>query len=346
MLHLHTLWFIVIAVFWVGFFVLEGFDFGVGMLHQLVGGTERERELVVSTIGPWWDGNEVWLVVAGAGTFAAFPQWYATMFSAFYIPLVIVLVALMARGAAIEYATKREDAAWHRRWRWALTIASAVIPLLLAVALADLLRGLPIGSSHEYTGSVWDLLTPYGVWTGLTLLGLCLLHGATFLRLRTTADLRERAGALGRPISWVAVALVIGFVVWTRTLRGPDVPDPVEILAVMAVIAAALLISGEHDGWAFASSGVAIAACVGSIFIDLYPDVMVSSTSAAYDLTVSNAASGGYALKVMTIVTVVLFPIVLVYQGWSFHVFHQRVRGPVPSGDGAVSTSATREAAT
>jgi cytochrome bd ubiquinol oxidase subunit II len=153
MLHLHTLWFVIIAFFWVGFFVLEGFDFGVGMLHQPVGRTEREREVALSTIGPWWDGNEVWLIVAGAGTFAAFPAWYATMFSALYLALVIVLVGLMARGASIEYVTKRDGQEWRSRWRWALTVSSAVVPLLLGIGLGDLLHGLPIDSSHEYTGS-------------------------------------------------------------------------------------------------------------------------------------------------------------------------------------------------
>ena len=335
MLHLHTLWFVLIAVLWVGFFVLEGFDFGVGMLHRLVGRTESEREVVVSTIGPWWDGNEVWLIVAGAGTFAAFPQWYATMFSALYLALVLVLVALMARGVSLEYTTKRAEPRWRERWRWALTVSSALIPLLLGIGLGDLLHGLPIDSGHEYTGSFWDLLTPYGIWTGLTLLGLCLLHGATFLKLRTTGVLRDRAQALGRPISWGATALVIGFVVWTRTFLGPDVPDPVQALAVIAVVTAALLVGGEHDGWAFTASAIAIACCVGSIFIELYPNVMVSSTNSAYDLTVANSASGGYALKVMTIVAVVMLPVVLLYQGWSFHVFRGRLQGPASGAEDA-----------
>ncbi len=298
------------------------------MLHMAIGRDEPERELVVSTIGPWWDGNEVWLIVAGAGTFAAFPSWYATMFSALYLPLLIVLLALMARGVALEYTTKRTEASWRRRWRWALTAGSALVPLLLGVGLGDLLHGLPVDSSHEYTGNFVDLLTGYGLWTGLTLLGLCLLHGATFIKLRMTGELRERARAISRPLGWIAIALVIGFVAWTRTLGGPDVPDPVQALAVIAVIAAALLAPGEHDGWAFSCSAAAIAASVGSIFIELYPNVLVSSTNSAYNLTVSNAASGGYALKVMTIVAVVLFPVVLLYQGWSFYVFRSRVKGP------------------
>jgi cytochrome d ubiquinol oxidase subunit II len=219
-------------------------------------------------------------------------------------------------------------------------IGSLLIPLLLGVALGDLLHGLPIDSNHEYTGDFLDLLTGYGIWTGLTLLGLSLLHGATFLKLRTTGPVRERAQALGRPIGWAALALVIGFVAWTRTVGGPDVPDPVQVLALLAVIAAVMLMATDHDGFAFAASGLAIAACVGSIFIDLYPNVMVSSTNAAYNLTVSNAASGGYALKVMTIVTALLLPLVLLYQGWSFYVFRARVKGPGQADEGG-ATAAT-----
>src|SRR6516164_6496046 len=242
MLHLTTLWFVVLAILWVGFFVLEGFDFGVGALHMLVGRTESERRLAVSTIGPWWDGNEVWLVVAGAGTFAAFPTWYATMFSALYIALLLVLAALMARGVALEYATKRDDERWLRTWRRALTIGSLLAPLLLGIALGDLLVGLPINSSHEFTGNFGDLFTGYGVWTGFTLLSLCLLHGATFLKLRTTGAIRGRARALAKPLGWAAIALLIGFVIWTRSVAGgPDVPEPVQILGLIGVVFAARL---------------------------------------------------------------------------------------------------------
>ena len=212
---------------------------------------------------------------------------------------------------------------------WCTTLGSLLIPLLLGVGLGDLLTGLPINSSHDFTGNFFDLLTPYGLWTGVTLLSLCLLHGATFLKLRTTDELRERAREAARPLGWAAIALVVGWVIWTRSVAGgPDVPQPVEVLALIAVIFAARLASSEHDGWAFAASAVAIAALIGSIFIDLYPNVMVSSTNAAYNLTVNNSASGSYALKVMTIVAVVFFPVVLIYQGWSFHVFRARVKAP------------------
>jgi cytochrome d ubiquinol oxidase subunit II len=327
-MQLHTAWFIVLALLWVGFFVLEGFDFGVGMLHAIVGKTETGMRVALNAIGPFWDGNEVWLVVAGAGTFAAFPNWYATMFSALYLAFLLVLVALIGRGVAFEFRGKGEHPRWRRTWTWCTTLGSLLVPLLIGVGLGDLLNGLPIDSAHEYTGDFFDLLTPYGLWTGVTILGLCLLHGATFLALKTTDDVRERARAVARPLGWAAVALVLGFVIWTRAIGTTQVPGPVEVLALLAAIFAARLARSEHEGWAFAASATAIASTVGSIFIDLYPNVMVSSKSSAFNLTVNNSASGSYALTVMSIVTVIFFPLVLLYQGWSFYVFRARVKAP------------------
>ncbi len=327
-MQLHTVWFIVLAILWVGFFVLEGFDFGVGALHTVVGKTETGMRVALNAIGPFWDGNEVWLVVAGAGTFAAFPDWYATMFSALYLALLLVLVALIGRGVAFEFRGKSENPRWRTTWTWCTTLGSLLVPLLIGVGLGDLLVGLPIDAAHEYTGNFFDLLTPYGLFTGVTILGLCLLHGATFLALKTTDDARARARALGAPLGWVAIALVLGFVIWTRAIGSTQVPGPVEILALLAVVFAARLARTEHEGWAFAASATAIASVVGSIFIDLYPNVMVSSTNAAYNLTVSNSASGSYALTVMSVVTVIFFPVVLLYQGWTFHVFRARVQAP------------------
>jgi cytochrome d ubiquinol oxidase subunit II len=336
-MQLHTIWFVIVSIFWVGFFVLEGFDFGVGMLHTFVGRTETERRVALNTIGPWWDGNEVWLVVAGASMFAAFPGWYATMFSALYLAILLVLVALIARGVSFEFRGKSEAPRWRATWTRCTTLGSLFAPLLLGVGLGDLINGLPINSSHDFTGNFFDLLTPYGIWTGLTLVGLCLLHGATFLKLRTTDTMRERSRALARPLGWVAIALVVGWVVWTRVVvSGSDVPEPTEVLAAIAVVfAARLAISDEPDGPAFTASAIAIAATVGTIFIDLYPSVMVSSTNTAYNLSVNNSASGSYALKVMTVVAVLFVPLVLAYQGWSFHVFRGRVSAPPARPEGA-----------
>src|ERR1700733_5138563 len=208
-MQLHTIWFVIIAIFWVGFFVLEGFDFGVGILHAIIGKTDIERRVALNTIGPFWDGNEVWLVVAGATTFAAFPGWYATMFSALYLALVITLAALMGRGVSFEFQRKFADPRWRSSWRWILTIGSALIPFLLGVALGDLLHGLPINSSHDFTGNFWDLLKPFGLWCGLTLLVLSLLMGATYLTLKTTGEIHDRAQRASATIGGGAILLHI-----------------------------------------------------------------------------------------------------------------------------------------
>ena len=331
-MQLHTIWFIIVTVFWIGFFVLEGFDFGVGALHRWIGRSEAGRRVAINTIGPWWDGNEVWLIVAGAAMFAAFPGWYATMFSALYLALVILLVALFARGVSFEWRGKRESRRWRNGWSWALTIGSVLIPLLIGVGLGDLLHGLPINQQQVFTGNFLDLLTGYGLMTGVTLLTLCLLHGATFLALRTTGEIRARAKAYARVIGGVAIVVNIAWVVWTLVvIGGGTVPQPTQIFGVTAVVFATVLAATDNDGWSFISSGIAIAAAVGQIFIALYPNVMVSSTNHAYNLTVNNASAGHYALFVMTIVAVIFFPIVLLYQGWSFHVFRRRVSTPPTS---------------
>src|SRR5271165_2484923 len=335
---LHTVWFIIVATFWCGFFFLEGFDFGVGILHTVVGKTDGERRMVINTIGPFWDGNEVWLIVAGAAIFAAFPQWYATMFSTFYLALLLVLVALIGRGVSFEFRAKRDDPRWRATWTWCLTIGSALIPLLLGLALADLLNGLPINSQHEYTGTFWDLLTPFGLWTGVALLALCVMSGAAFLTLKTTGIVKDRADAVGRRASWVAAALVIGFVVWSTIEISGFLPNPVAIVAGIAALATIWLTHDGRHGWAFAATVVATVSTVATLFINLYPNVMVSSTNPAYNLTVSNASASSYALKVMTVVAVIFVPLVLVYQGWNYWVFRRRLTSPPATTDGAAST--------
>jgi cytochrome bd ubiquinol oxidase subunit II len=328
-MQLHTIWFVIITVLWIGFFVLEGFDFGVGMLHRFVGKTEIERRVCINTIGPWWDGNEVWLIVAGASLFAAFPAWYATMFSALYLALLLVLVALFGRGVSFEFRGKRDDRRWLDGWSWALTIGSLLVPLLLGVGIGDLLHGLPINSQHNFTGDFFSLLTGYGLMTGVTMVVLSLLHGATFLALRTTGEVRDRAHATARSIGLVAVIVNLAWCIWTLVvIGGGTVPQPTQIFGVIAVVFAWRLATTNNDGWAFVASGFGIAAAIGQIFIALYPNVMVSSTNHAYNLTVSNAAAGHYGLVVMTVVAVLFFPIVLLYQGWSFHVFRRRVATP------------------
>ena len=263
------------------------------MLHSVIGTDEAGRRAAINTIGPLWDGNEVWLIVAGAGMFAAFPGWYATMFSAYNLALVLLLAALIVRGVAFEYRGKRDAARWRRTWDVLLTVGSLLAPLLIGVALAGLLHGLPINSAQNFTGSFWDLLQPYALFTGITLVLLCLLHGATFLCLKTTGDMRERSWQVARRVAPFTGAAVIGFIIWTHVTAGTTFfLNVIELLAVLAVIAAVWLVYEHREGFAFAATTVTIASCIISIFVDLYPNVMVSSTSKAYNLTVHNTASG------------------------------------------------------
>jgi cytochrome bd ubiquinol oxidase subunit II len=344
-------WFIVIAFFWTGFFILEGFDFGVGMLHDFIGTDDAGRRAAINTIGPLWDGNEVWLIVAGAAMFAAFPGWYATMFSAFNLALVLVLAALMARGLAFEYRGKRDAVRWRRTWDVLLTVGSLLAPLLIGVALGDLLHGLPINSAQNYTGSFWDLLQPYGIFTGITLVLICLLHGATFLELKTTGDMRQRAGQAARRIAPVTGAAVVGFIIWTHvTHTSQFFLNPIELLAILAVIAAVWLVYEPHrHGFAFAATTVTMASCIIAIFVGLYPNVMVSTTNAAYNLTAHNTASGAYSLKVMSVIAIILLPVVLAYQTWTYYVFRRRVSradfGPSAQQEGAAPPAAAATAA-
>lgn len=323
---LQVVWFAVVAVFWTGFFVLEGFDFGVGALHRVVGGDETGRRVAINAIGPLWDGNEVWLVVAGAAMFAAFPAWYATWFSALYLALVLVLVALIVRGVSFEFRGKSESTRWRGLWSGTLTAGSLVAPLLIGVGLGDLLAGLPIDASGEFTGSFTSLLTPFGLAMGVTLLTLCLTHGAAFLALKTDGDVQARAFAVAARLRWAALALTLAAAAWTFALSGRTVLSA--LLGVLAAASAAgvvVAVGRRRDGLAFSFTAVTIGATVAAIFAGLYPDVLVSSTDPAYSLTVAGAASGDYALTVITWVAVVLFPLVLLYQGWTAYVFRARV---------------------
>jgi cytochrome bd ubiquinol oxidase subunit II len=331
MVHLNNIWFIVIAIFWVGFFVLEGFDFGVGMLHSFVGRTDAERRVAVNTIGPVWDGNEVWLVVAAASIFAAFPSWYATMFSTFYLVLFIVLFALIARGISFEFQRKIDNPKWRATWRWSLTIGSLLIPFLLGTALGDMLHGLPIDSAHNYTGNFAGLLVPFGLYTGLTLTVLSVFLGAAYLTLKTEGELHDRVARLSGRVGWLAALLTFGWLTWIHVgLGGGFFPNPLEVLALVAVVGAALLAEAHAEGWAFASAAVAMGSSVGSIFFELFPRLMVSSTNTAYNLTVSNSASPSYTLRVLSVIALIFLPFVLLYQGWSLYVFRKRLRTPAP----------------
>ncbi|MEV0801088.1 cytochrome d ubiquinol oxidase subunit II [Kribbella sp. NPDC050281] len=323
---LPELWFVIIAILWTGFFVLEGFDFGVGVLHRVLGRTDRERRVVINTIGPFWDGNEVWLVVGGAGIFAAFPDWYASWFSASYLAVLLLLVALIMRGVSFEFRGKVDTHGWRRLWSGTLTTGSLLAPLVLGIALGDLIAGLPINADGEFTGSFWDLFTPYGLWTGLTLVTLCLVNGATFVGIRTTGELRLRAHRTAGRVGWAGFVVVTVFAVWTLVVADHGW-GPILTLAIApaALVGSVWAMYGERDRTAFMLSATAMALAVAGLFAALYPQVLVSSTNPAYSLTVDNSASAHYALTVMSVIALVFLPLVLLYQAWSYFVFRHRL---------------------
>jgi cytochrome d ubiquinol oxidase subunit II len=337
-MNLQNLWFVLIAVLWGGYFVLEGFDFGVGMLLPFLPRDEDERGAMFESIGPVWDGNEVWLVVAGGATFAAFPGWYATMFSGFYLALVLVLVCLIIRVVSFEWRAKSDSPRWRAVWLWANAIGSFGASLVWGVGLSALLYGVPIDSAGNFSGTLADLFRPYTVLGGVSVVLLFAYHGATYLTLRTTGDLCERAGATARRLAPIASVVGAGFLIWTvfvavdrnhRNAAGPLVPAA---LGIAALAIALVLTMRRRSGRAFALTAAAVLLWVATLFTSLYPRVMVSSTNFAYSLTIQNTASAHYTLAVMTVVAVIFVPLVLLYQGWTYHVFRGRVGGKELSG--------------
>jgi len=326
---LQTLWFILIGVLWVGYFVLEGFDFGVGMLLRVLGSDQTEKRLIIHTIGPVWDGNEVWLLTAGGATFAAFPGWYASLFSGFYLALFLILAALIIRGVSFEFWGKEDSPRWRATWEWTAVIGSFVAALLWGVGWANIVHGVPMNAQHNVTASLWDLLHPYALLGGLTTLALFLAHGAIFIALRTKDDLVVRARALAQRASLVAVALLAGFLAWTAVDQDTGgVKVSAQIVAILAVALAAgvpLALSRRRDGLAFARSAGAIAALFVSLFIELFPTALGSTTNPAFSLSLASASASHYTQTVMTVVAVIFVPIILAYQAWTYWVFRHRL---------------------
>jgi cytochrome d ubiquinol oxidase subunit II len=328
--HLEVLWFALIAILWIGYFVLEGFDFGVGTLLPFLAKDDLDRRVVIESIGPHWDGNEVWLITAGGATFAAFPGWYATLFSGFYLALFLILVALIVRGVAFEYRGRHDSDRWRAWWDRAIFFGSAVPALLWGVAFANILHGVPIDAKGEYTGTVLTLLNPYALFGGLTSLTLFTLHGAIYLSLKSKGDLVRRARAAAVKLSVVSALLVFGFLLWTYVNAISDdttgiVPGVIPLSALGLAIAAAFLVRAGRDGLAFTATLLTIALVTATIFLNLYPRVLVSSTATANDLTIWSTSSTHYTLVVMTVVALFLTPVVLVYQGWTYYVFRHRI---------------------
>jgi cytochrome d ubiquinol oxidase subunit II len=330
---LQIFWFCLIAFLWAGYFLLEGFDFGVGMLLPFLPRDERERGVMFETIGPVWDGNEVWLVVAGASTFAAFPAWYATMFSGFYLALVLVLFLLIIRVVSFEWREKSESPVWREIWMWANTVGSFGVALVWGIGLSSLLYGLPIDSDGDFTGNLLDLFRPYTVAVGVAVVLLFAFHGATFLTLRTAGDLSERATAAARRLAIPAAAVAALALVWTVVVavdrNDKDVFPPVlpAVLGIAALVLAAYFVFARRSRAAFTMTALGTVLLVATLFTSLYPRVMVSSTDFANSLTIDGASSSHYALAVMTVVALIIAPVVLLYQGWTYYVFRHRLGG-------------------
>jgi len=327
---LNILWFILIGVLWTGFIFLEGFDFGVGMLLVALGKDDSRRRMMVNTIGPHWDGNEVWLITAGGATFAAFPNWYATLFSGFYLPLFLILLGLIARGVAFEFRGKDPRPGWKNLWDCAAFFGSLVPALLFGVAFANLVRGVPIDQTMAYTGGFWNLMNPFSLLGGVLGVLLLMFYGALFLSLKTTGELmedaRSTAGSLWLP---TVVVAVVFFMLAFGEASGPSGLGPVApilfVAAAVTLLAAGGVLRRQRTGWAFVFAGLTLVLAVASLFTFLFPRVMISSLDPAWSLTIYTASSSPYTLQVMTIVALIFVPIVLIYQGWTYWVFRKRL---------------------
>jgi len=327
-MELTTVWFILIAVLWTGYFVLDGFDFGVGMLMPVLGrgeDGEARKRVMLNTIGPVWDGNEVWVLTAGGATFAAFPNWYATMFSGFYLPLLIILVALIVRALGFDYRGKTDNPTWRQRWDYAIFFGSALPALLWGVALTNVVMGLPIDAQKEYTGNLFTLLNPIGLLGGLTTVALFLTHGAIFIALKTEGDIRHEARALSLKTGAVAAVLAVALLVSVNVSTGSMWSWIAAVVAAVALLAGLFAIWRGREGWAFIGTFVAIAAAVATLFLALFPDVMPSTTNPAFSLTMTNASSTELTLTIMTWVAAIFTPIVLIYTSWTYWTFRRRI---------------------
>jgi cytochrome bd ubiquinol oxidase subunit II len=327
---LNTVWFVLIGVLFTGFFFLEGFDYGVGILLPFLGKDDTERRIIINSIGPFWDGNEVWLITAGGAMFAAFPHWYATTFSGFYLPLVLMLLALIVRGVAFEFRSKDRSPRWRKWWDWMLFVGSLVPALLWGVALANFLRGVPIDASMTYVGGFFNLLNPLALVSGLAAVLVFIFHGAIFLSMKTGDDMSAKARAAAQRV-WLpativaALALGLGYFTTDMASRLGMGPIAIPVLASLALLVAGWFVSQSRLGVAFILTGISIALTVVSLFVGLYPRVLVSSLNPDWSLTVFNASSSPYTLGVMSIVALIFVPIVLLYQAWSYYIFRQRL---------------------
>jgi cytochrome d ubiquinol oxidase subunit II len=327
-MELNVLWFILITVLFTGFFFLEGFDYGVGMLLPFLGENDIERRMIINTIGPVWDGNEVWMITAGGALFAAFPHVYATLFSGFYMALFLILMALILRGVAFEFRSKDERPAWRGAWDWAIFIGSAVPALLWGVAVTNLIKGVPINAKMQYVGTFFDLLSPYTLVGGVAFLLVFVFHGALFISLKVEGELISRARAMALKLGIIAAVVFLACVglTYTNTDLFKSVLAGTALWgAVVVFVLSYGLTWMKKFGWAFMMSSLAIVFTTVAFFAGLFPRIMVSSLNSAWNLTIVNASSSAYTLKIMTFAALTLVPVVLVYQIWTYWVFLRRV---------------------
>jgi len=324
-MELTTVWFCLVAVLWMGYFALEGFDFGVGILMPVLARDDAERRLLINTIGPVWDGNEVWVLVAGGATFAAFPEWYATLFSGFYLPLLLILLALIVRGVAFEYRAKRDSDRWRARWDKAIFWGSLVPAFLWGVAFANILRGVKIDADMEFAGGLLELLNPYAILGGFTTLLLFVTHGAMFISLKTDGPIRATARSTAGKAGVLAAVAAVAFLGWTQVRTGSGGSAVLFVVAALSLVAGLLAVGRGREGWGFLGTFLTILLGVAGLFVALFPDVMPTSLADGVSLTTTNAAATAYTLKIMTVVAVIFTPLVLVYQAWTYWVFRKRL---------------------
>jgi len=328
---LNTLWFILIAVLFIGFFFLEGFDYGVGILLPFIGKDDFSRRAIINSIGPVWDGNEVWLLTAGGAMFAAFPNWYATMFSGFYLALVLMLLALIVRGVAFEFRSKHDNPKWRSLWDWMIFVGSFIPALLWGVAMANILKGIPIDENMNYVGGFFNLLNPYALVGGITSLLIFTFHGSIFLTLKTSDHILEASRKFAKKL-WLPSSIIL-FAFFIYTYFGTDVsarlginPGPIPLIAIVSIFLAGYFLRIKREGWAFVMTAITVVFSTIALFIGLFPRVMVSSLNEQWSLTIYNASSSAYTLNTMSIIALIFVPIVLIYQGWTYWVFRKRIK--------------------
>ncbi len=329
---LQILWFLLIGILLTGFFFLEGFDYGVGMLLPFMGKNDTERRMIMNSIGPFWDANEVWLIAAGGCLFAAFPTWYATMLSGFYPEMFLILFALIIRGAAFEFRSQHESPRWRNFWDWMIFLGSVLPGFFWGIVIGNLMHGIPINAQGDYAGTFLTPFNPFALLVGLAFDIFFLLHGAIFLSLRETGELVKRSQRVV-PFIWVVNLIVIALVVVTGftatnvfklALLDPRiVPLDYVILASLAMLL--WLNARGRSGWAFAMSFVVIISSAAIVVLCLFPTVMVSSLNPLWSLTIRNASTNSYSLTVISWIGLTIIPFVMLYQAWNYWVFRKRI---------------------